>query len=138
MKTNTWYSSSSQKDYDELFREIKDVLTQEGWTIESYQNTAEVLTNSSRILPRGLEQENDTEILIVRPGELEITSNPQTVPPIPVIITEFSNETTVSTMGLNTFESMCDTVDEQAAKAIWNRLIEVIEGATAPASADNH
>jgi hypothetical protein len=137
METNTWYSSSSQKDYDELFREIKNALTQKGWKIESYQNTAEALTNSNRIFPQGLSQKNDTEILIIRPDKLEIISNSQTVPLIPVLITEFSNETVVSTIGLNTFDSMCDTVDEQAAKAIWNQLIEVIEGATVPASTDN-
>lgn len=136
METNTWYSSSSQKDYDELFIEIKDVLTQEGWKIESYQNTVEVLANSSRIFLQGLDQKNDTEILIVRPSELEITSNPQT-PAIPVIITEFNNEAVVSTMGLSTFESMYNSVDEQAAQAIWNQLIEVIERATTPTSADN-
>ena len=137
METNTWYSSSSQKDHSELFRNIKSELRQGDWTIESYQNTAEVLTNSGRIFPRGLDQENNTEILIVRPDKLEIISNSQIVPLIPVLITEFSNEIVVSTMDLNTFDSMCDTADDQAAKAIWNQLIEVIEGATVSTSTDN-
>lgn len=137
METNTWYSSSSQKDYDELFREVKNTLTQEGWEIESYQNTAETLASSGRIFPQGLNQKNDTEILIVRPDKLEIISNSQIVPLIPVLITEFSNEIVVSTMDLNTFDSMCDTADDQAAKAIWNQLIEVIEGATVSTSTDN-
>lgn len=129
METGAWYTRTVEGRYEDVFYEVRELLNQRGWIVESYQNASEILAESASIIPQGLDSATNVEVIIAHPDEYELPTTTEADVAIPIIITDVESGSIIATVGMDTFRALYQSQSTQDTQLLWEELTSIIDDA---------